>query len=121
MPELFIPQPEQWLNSNHRTHWAVRSKRTKAWRKTAGLVALAADLGTRDHIHVTAWIHKETRRRYDAANLHPTVKACIDGCVDAGVIPDDDNAHLTGPDLRMGEARPDQPGVTLTITERSTS
>ena len=118
MTELFIPQAAEWINANHRGHWAVKARRTKAWRTAAGYLAARARLGAHDQVHITAHIHKRTRRKYDAHNLQPTLKAIVDGLVDAGLVPDDTNEHVTGPDARMGEARPDQPGVTLTITER---
>ena len=35
----------------------------------------------------------------------PTLKALVDGLVDAHLIPDDDWKHLIGPDVRMGEPR----------------
>lgn len=113
MTEFFIPQPTDWVNSNHRLHWAVRAKRTKAWRTAARYAAHG--LARHERVHVTVYVHKKTRRAYDAHNLVPTVKACIDGIVDAGLIPDDTNAHLVGPDMREGETRPDQPGLTIHV------
>ncbi|OSM43477.1 hypothetical protein [Nesterenkonia sp. PF2B19] len=120
MPELFIPQPADWINANQREHWAPRARRTKEWRRTAGLMARTARIGPYQRIHVTAHVHKKTRHAYDAHNLVPTLKAVMDGLVDAQVIPDDTNAHLTGPDPREGDARPHAPGITLTITQEET-
>jgi hypothetical protein len=34
------------------------------------------------------------KRRVDLGNLYPTVKACIDGLVDAKVVDDDDETHV---------------------------
>ena len=31
----------------------------------------------------------------------PTLKALVDGLVDAGLLPDDDARHLQGPDMRL--------------------
>jgi hypothetical protein len=46
-------------------------------------------------ISITAQPLATTRRwRPDVAACYPTVKAAIDGIVDAGVIPDDDDRHL---------------------------
>ncbi|WP_288292371.1 hypothetical protein [uncultured Varibaculum sp.] len=47
----------------------------------------------------------------DVANYHPTVKAILDGIVDAGVLEDDDNRHLEGPFLRPGVGRSKHRGV----------
>jgi hypothetical protein len=41
-----------------------------------------------------------------------------DGLVDVGVLPDDDAAHLEGPDMRLGTVHP-RGRLVLTITEVS--
>jgi crossover junction endodeoxyribonuclease RusA len=38
------------------------------------------------------YVPRDTRRR-DALNLAPTLKAAVDGIVDAGILVDDDDAH----------------------------
>jgi hypothetical protein len=49
-------------------------------------------------------------------NYYPTAKAILDGLVDAGVLPDDNDDHVTGPDMRR--TRPNGPlQVTITIRE----
>ena len=57
----------------------------------------------------------------DPANAYPAVKALIDGLVDAGVLPDDDAAHLDGPDMRLGDPDPRLPTghhrLTVNITD----
>lgn len=95
------------LTSNQRLHWAQRSTRTKALREAAmdQAVWFAGRPIKRAHIVVTVtWPDK---RRRDVHNLMPTIKACVDGFVDAGLLPDDSDAHLVGPDLRVA----DGPGV----------
>lgn len=52
---------------------------------------------------VVAVVHHPTNRRQDPANASPTVKALIDGCVDAGLLPDDDAEHLTRVSFERGE------------------
>jgi crossover junction endodeoxyribonuclease RusA len=107
-----------WISANDRTHWAVKARQTKQWRRLAYITALANQLPTGlNRVHVVATVHKTTNRQYDVANLYPTIKAAIDGIVtDYGLTPDDDNKHLIGPDMRAGEAR-DKPQIVLTITE----
>ena len=56
-------------------------------------------------MHIVCTIHKTRAGRWDAGNLYPTAKAIVDGLVDAGVIPDDSNEWVTGPDMRAGEKR----------------
>nr|WP_303769103.1 hypothetical protein [Schaalia odontolytica] len=37
------------------------------------------------------------RRRRDRHNLAPTIKAMLDGLIDAGLLPDDADRYLDGP------------------------
>lgn len=95
--ELSWPMKET-LNANQRLHWAQRSARTRNLRQVAYSFGLHATPMERASLVVAiGWPDK---RRRDAHNLMPTIKACIDGFVDAGVLPDDSDAHLVGPDLR---------------------
>lgn len=121
--ELFIKAPPgsdgkpAWLNANQRLHWAPKAERTRTWRDLAKYTAKAAKLPTGlQRVHILAYVHKTDKRPYDAHNLYPTAKAAIDGLVDHGLIPDDTNAHLIGPDMRHGEKR-EQAGITITIKE----
>lgn len=86
------------LNANQRLHWAQRSARTRNLRQIAYLRGRGAVPMQRARL--TVEIGWPDKRRRDAHNLMPTLKACIDGFVDAGVLPDDSDAHLVGPDLR---------------------
>ena len=114
---LHIPQLYQWMNANEmrRWHWSKRHRLTKAWRNDTAALARTARLPKLQRAHILVHIHKTTNRRYDPANLNPTIKAIVDGLIDYGLLPDDDALHLDGPDLRAGEKR-DKPGLTLTIT-----
>lgn len=101
---LSIPAPADWINLNQRLHWAQRAKLTKAWRNVAHIQArqqgLPKGLG---RVSIVATVHKATGRKYDVHNLIPTAKAVIDGLVDYGLIVDDSNEFLVGPDMRAGE------------------
>ena len=104
------------LNLNQRLHWAKKAQLTKHWRRLAYLNATIADLPRNlNRVHIIAHVTKPTNRAYDAHNLLPTLKAAVDGLVDYGLIPDDTNAHLVGPDLRQGGKG--DAGITITITE----
>jgi len=107
-----------WINSNERTHWAVRAEKTKAWRLVARNAAQNAKLPKGlQRVHITCTVHKTNNRSYDAGNLAPTAKAIVDGLVtDYGLLPDDSNEHVIGPDMRPGEKQ-DQPGITIKIKE----
>ena len=104
---LTIPAPCDWLNSNQRLHWAVRAERTRAWRTAAFAVAHNQLGGYRftGRAYITVTVHKTRGGRWDASNLAPTGKALIDGLVDSGLLEDDDNTRVVGPDMRAGEKR----------------
>lgn len=52
-------------------------------------------------IRVEVEVRFPDRRRHDVANLYSYVfKPIVDGLVDAGVVIDDDDRHLIGPDPR---------------------
>jgi hypothetical protein len=53
-------------------------------------------------VHVLAHVWKPRAGRYDPNNLWPTVKAVVDGLVEAGFLADDDHVHVLGPDMRHG-------------------
>ena len=117
-----VPASE-WLTANGRYHWADKARRARALRRRGRMLARAAGLrpSPTGRVQVTAHVHTRTRGRMDPANASPTTKALVDGAlVDGRVVPDDDHAHLTGPDHRRGDTRPDlAPGwhaITLTIT-----
>ena len=87
------------LTSNQRLHPQVKAKKTKALRA----LALSEAQGLRDPApcRVIAWLAFPDRRRRDAPNWWPTVKALMDGLVDAGVWDDDNSQIIQGPDHRI--------------------
>ena len=92
------------LSANGREHWSVRKARTKALRDKARMLTCAAHIPLMNRAHLTVTVTWPDRRRRDVANLSPTIKALIDGMVsDALLLPDDDDAHLIGPDLRVAQ------------------
>ena len=109
-----------WLSANQRIHWAPKSKRTAALRQLgrAGVVrAFPRNLGT---THVAAFIGYLREGKADPANAAPTVKALIDGMVDAGVWLDDDSTHVIGPTYLRDPKSP-TPGhytVRLVLTDQ---
>lgn len=99
-----LPAGLPLLNANRRVHWRVRHDRTKAIRQAAFLTARMTLIPTLDRAHVIGEYQPPDRRRRDVANLYPSFKAAIDGAlVDARVLPDDSDAHLVGPDMRIGD------------------
>lgn len=102
---ITVPAPTQWLNANHRKHWAAKARDVRLWRDAACIHTRRVtrhSFGDRQ-VHITAWCHMKTARKFDAGNYAPTAKACVDGMRDAGLLVEDDNAHVLGPDMRAGE------------------
>lgn len=97
---LTIPAPAGWLSANHRRDRRAETTDRRAWRDAAGWRARAEKLPRLEKAHIVAWLFFGDKRRRDAHNYMPTLKATIDGIVDSGLIPNDDDAHLTGPDMR---------------------
>lgn len=98
-----LPAPPDWINSNDRNHFRTVAKLTKAWRAAAN--EAVSGYGWEQYqgrVHITAHIYKPRGGRYDPNNLWPTVKACVDGVVEAGLLRDDDHVHVVGPDMRHG-------------------
>jgi hypothetical protein len=114
MTTIRIPAPADWINSNQRIHRMQTADLTKAWRTATW--ALCRNLGPLNWpVTITAHVWKPRGGRYDPGNLYPTAKACVDGLVDAGLLPDDDHKHVIGPDMRHGGKGP--AALIITITE----
>ncbi len=113
--------PGPYLNMNDRD-WPppVRWRRIKLWRTAAGQHARQVvgfcPTPAEMWVQVDVW---DSRRR-DPHNLYPTVKACLDGMVDAGCWPDDtpDYVHTNEPTFRVVPRGTDK-CVTITLTERA--
>jgi crossover junction endodeoxyribonuclease RusA len=88
------------LTANQRLHWAQKAARNRIIRTRAKVAAQTCSFSY-PAAKVTVLVGYPDNRRRDVHNLMPTVKACIDGCVDAGLLPDDSDKHLQGPDLRV--------------------
>lgn len=113
-----IPAPCDFINSNHRQHRMAQAKLTKTWRQASAAAAHGLPPFT-GQVHITAHIFKPRAGRWDPNNLWPTVKAAVDGLVDAGLLIDDDHRHVIGPDMRSGGKG--NPEVVLEIIETGTT
>ena len=98
----FTLSPGHILSANGREHWRVKAYRTSLIRVTAGWVYRAAGSPRyTTRVHCVCTVTYPDRRRRDVHNLLPTCKAAIDGLVtDMGMLPDDNDKWLVGPDMR---------------------
>lgn len=106
--EFSFQAPAPLLSMNDRHHWRKRAELVKAWREAAYYgwwQPPSPRPGCRCEVAVTLTVRD--RRRRDPHNYYPTVKAIIDGLVDAGVWPDDTPEWVTTrePVLRVGSDR----------------
>ncbi|MGC0251528.1 hypothetical protein [Pseudactinotalea sp. Z1748] len=109
-----------WLSANQRHHWAAKARRTAYVRELAAWSARTERLPRFQRVHITAFIGYPTAAKADPENAAPSVKACIDGIKDAGVIPDDNSDHVIGPDYRRetGKAPRGHHTIRLVLTDQ---
>lgn len=118
---IYGPDGQVWsANEDHRRgHHAVARHRA-AVREEAGWAAKAERVPPLGRARVAITIHLRNWRQADAQNYSSaaTVKAALDGLVDAGVVPDDRAEFL---DVAMPKLAPlggdRRPRVVLTVTE----
>lgn len=91
---ITFPQPAERLMSNDRGHWTRRARLARAWR-TAAQSAAYVELGLpkarrrQPACFVRVTFPVKVDRRRDSDGPAPTVKAIVDGLVDAGLWSDD--------------------------------
>lgn len=81
------------LTSNQRLHWREKADRTAGVRASARYLARRIPELGRCEVALT-WFVTDRRRR-DADNVVPTLKAMCDGLVDAGIVADDTPEYMT--------------------------
>lgn len=93
------------LTSNQRLHWREKARRAANLRTLAGIRCGHGKAAFIGKVKCTVHVGWPDARRRDAHNLMPTVKPCIDGFVDSGLLEDDSDKYLVGPDLRVSDER----------------
>lgn len=109
------------FSANDRLHFRKERQLKQAWRELGQVharAAIGASFVPLEQAHVVVTQIPGSRRRTDPGNVAPAAKAAIDGLVLAGVLVDDDAAHMVGPDFRLAaEPARQRPGMwTLRIT-----
>ena len=115
--ELVIPGLLVTTNQERaRSRWD-RAKTTAETRRVAALLARVERVPRFEWVHVTVHPHIRTRpgRIPDVAAHMPSVKAAIDGLVDAGVLEDDDWRRVRQVTMCAPE-RTDVEGLVLRLT-----
>lgn len=92
-------------NDGRRSRDRWRWRRIRELREQACEVATLQRAPKLERARLVVTVSLPDRRRRDLHNFTPTIKALVDGLVDAGVLPDDDALHLSGPDWRLSAER----------------
>lgn len=116
--EMPIPKPfrDNLLNANQRRHWSHRQRLTKVWRESTAWRARGASVPRLNRARIVVEFSFGDHQRRDVSNYQPTAKAIVDGLIDAGLLPDDNDRHLIGPDLRRAD-RPGAPQIRVIVTD----
>jgi hypothetical protein len=91
---ITFPEPADRLMSNDRPHWSRRARLTRIWRQATALHAhRTLGPGRKNRAQPPSFVRVTfpvtVNRRRDSDGPAPTVKAIVDGLVDAGCWPDD--------------------------------
>lgn len=103
------------LTLNSRMHWAAKAKTVAAIRRESATRARSLGIGPQDRIAVQLHYRPRDKRIRDRSNLIGTQKPLLDGLVDAGVVPDDDDRYVDEQMPKIHPPSPDGPALWLTI------
>lgn len=115
---LPISAPGPWLTSNASTnrHWRHRQRLASTWREAAAWRARQARIPSfAEPVAIVGTIHKADRRIYDVDGATATIKACVDGLRDAGVLTGDDYRYVRSVTSEWGEPDKVNPRLMLRI------
>ncbi len=111
--------PDRYMSMNDRDHWRAKACRVKAWRHAAYAHATNARFHVLVPCTVQLTLDVPDSRRRDPHNYYPTVKAVVDGLVDAGCWPDDTPEYVTTLEPILNNVRRAPRFVTVCLTERT--
>jgi crossover junction endodeoxyribonuclease RusA len=99
---LEVPWASEVISMNARSHWTNTHRQIHALRARGFATMRTASPPAPRFYRATCVVYLRfpDKRRRDLQNYHKTLKALIDGFVDAGLLPDDDAKHLTGLEVR---------------------
>lgn len=96
-----MPVGMQLMNANDREHWRTRAKVSSLIRTIAR--GQCKDVPHLGKVKIRAVYYAPDNRRRDVSNLFPSVKAAVDGIVDAGVIKDDNDKFVVALEMVRGD------------------
>jgi Holliday junction resolvase RusA-like endonuclease len=105
---ITLPAGTKLLSANELRqvkHWSHYSGTIRNLRREANVLACKARIPKNlQQVKIKAIFHPPDNRRRDSTqNLFPSVKAAIDGLVDAGVIKDDNDKIVVSLEMVRGE------------------
>ncbi len=103
-----------FISQNHRLHFRVKADRVAQLRLLGRAVGSCHDR-VDTPCHMTVDIGWPDKRRRDRSNAASTVKALLDGVVDAGILSDDSDLHITR-ETYTSHVEGDKGRIHLTIT-----
>jgi Holliday junction resolvase RusA-like endonuclease len=107
----------QLLSANDRGHWATKEARRRYWLDTTMYRLRGQARFGDEHVHITVTIAWPDRRRRDVGNYSMTAKVLVDAAVRAGILVDDSDRYVTGPDMRRAYG-PHEIRLTITPGDR---
>jgi len=115
--QFTIRVPRPWLlTSNQTLHWAPKSQRTKYIRSLARFETRSRFPRVRlPAASCEVWVTWPDKRHRDTPNTYPTIKACIDGIIDAGLLDDDSDDYIKGVKIDATAERCDKAHVEFTF------
>lgn len=94
---LEFPAGLELLSMNGREHYMARHRKAQALKDAAIVMVRKAKVPSLERISLAVYYDPPVRRKRDHDNLMATYKHLADGIVKAGVVPDDDTAHILPP------------------------
>jgi crossover junction endodeoxyribonuclease RusA len=91
---LSYPKRPMTTNAERAGNRWGRAEHTKEWRESFGWIARKEKIPRMKWINVTVQPFQKRGRLQDTAACNPSVKAAIDGLVDAGIVPDDSGEYV---------------------------
>ncbi len=93
---VVIPAPIRLLtvNAERRIHYARRSEIVRQWRWAAKLYTRQAKVQPYEWCEITMHVKQARGVLADPGAHYPVLKACVDGIVDAGILPSDDGRYV---------------------------